>query len=54
MPNLFKGRNMIIVDIPTWLVYIGWFLSQVFKIVVTMFLLVWSLNKIDSYRAEKS
>jgi len=38
---------MIIVDIPTWLIYIGWFFSQVFKVTIALFLLVWSLNKLD-------
>lgn len=41
---------MILIDIPSWMIMIGWFFTQIFKIVTTMFILVMSLNKIDVWR----
>jgi|TARA_R100001460_G_scaffold87602_2_gene129043 hypothetical protein len=41
---------MILIDIPSWMIMIGWFFTQIFKVVTTMFILVMSLNKIDVWR----
>ena len=41
---------MILIDIPSWMIMIGWFFTQLLKLVVTMFILVISLNKIDNWR----
>jgi hypothetical protein len=43
---------MIIIDIPNWMLIVGWFFTQVFKIVGAMFILVVSLNKIDIWRKQ--
>jgi len=41
---------MILIDLPSWMLMIGWFFTQIFKVVTTMFILVMSLNKIDVWR----
>jgi|TARA_R100000654_G_scaffold46394_3_gene72608 hypothetical protein len=41
---------MILIDLPSWMIMIGWFFTQIFKVVTTMFILVMSLNKIDVWR----
>ncbi len=41
---------MILIDIPSWMIMIGWFFTQIFKVVTTMFILVISLNKIELWR----
>ena len=44
---------MIIIDIPTWMLMIGWVFTQLLKIVATMFLLVFCLNKVDQWVAKR-
>ena len=41
---------MILIDIPNWMLIGGWFFTQLLKLVVTMFILVISLNRIDNWR----
>lgn len=43
---------MILIDIPSWMIMIGWFFTQIFKVVTTMFILVISLNKIELWRKQ--
>jgi len=41
---------MILIDIPNWMLIVGWFFTQILKIVSSMFILVISLNKIEQWR----
>jgi len=44
---------MIIIDIPTWQLMIGWFFSQVLKFSVSAVLIVHCLNKFDGWLERK-
>ena len=44
---------MFIYDVPFWMFAIGWVTSQLFKIVLTMFLIILCLNKIDQWVAKR-
>lgn len=40
---------MIIIDIPTWMLLIGWFFTQSLKISSTFFILILALNRVDAF-----